>query len=316
MSDLKNVLWTEKYRPHTVEHLITTKEIKALVNGLIEKKAVQNYLFTGPPGLGKTTMAKLILDILGYEYIVINASLEGNIDTLRNRIQQFASTISFGGGRKYVILDEADYLNANSTQPALRNFMETFAGNCGFIATANYENRIIEPLRLRFEVVRFNVPKNQLPRLGLDFTKRLQQILTEENVTFDEDVLARFVMKRMPNWRAVISGVQSYAQRAGTIDVGILVSEQAVNIDAVVKPMFVTKDYKAVRAWVGQTINNDAGAIYSDLAERLVDVVNEKSVMELMVILGRYQYQSAFVADQQINLSACLAEIMVTCLAK
>jgi DNA polymerase III delta prime subunit len=303
MSEVMNVLWTEKYRPHTVEHLITTKEIKQLVTGLIEKKAVQNYLFVGPPGLGKTTMAKLILDVLGYEYIVINASLEGNIDTLRNRIQQFASTISFGGGRKYVILDEADYLNATSTQPALRNFMETFAGNCGFIATANYENRIIEPLRLRFETVRFNVPKNQLPRLGLDFTKRLQQILTAENITFDEDVLARFVMKRMPNWRAVINGVQSYAQRAGTVD-------------AVFKPMFVTKDYSAVRKWVAQTINNDAGAIYSALAENLVDKVDEKSVMELMVILGKYQYQAAFVADQQINLSACLAEIMVTCLAK
>lgn len=317
MDSTLNAIWSEKYRPHKVEELIATKEIKALVQGIIDKNQIQNYLFVGTSGIGKTTIARLILDVLGYEYIIINGSLNGNIDTLRNQIQTFASTISFSGGRKYVIIDEADYLNPQSTQPALRNFIETFAGNCGFIFTANYENKIIQPLRdSRLEIIRFPIPKAELPKLAMDFTKRLEYILTQEGIAYEKDVLARLVLSKMPDWRKVINNVQRYATQAGEINAGILVNQKTVSLNDLVKPLLIEKNFGEIRKWVAINADNDISQIYSTLAEGLVEHVHDKSISDLIIIIARYQYQAAFVADQQINLAACLAEIMASCLPK
>jgi len=316
VQELLDHVWSEKYRPTEVEDLIATKEVKALVNGILSKKLLGNLLLVGPPGIGKTTIARLLLEKLGFEYIIINASIDGNIDTLRNRIKDFASTISFSGTRKYVILDEADYLNAQSTQPALRNFIETFSKNCGFIFTANYENKIIEPLRSRLTTERFPVPKAQYPKLALDFTRRMQKILEAEGVEYDFDTLGAYVMKTMPNWRSIINHIQDYAQRYDKIDTGLLGTLQTASLAGLIKPLFKDKNFGEVRKWVANTIDNDAVQIYTTLAEGLVDLVVEQSVGDLIIIIARYQYQSAFVADQQVNLSACLAEIMATCLVK
>lgn len=318
MDNVLDHVWGEKYRPKSAEELITTKEIKAFVDGMISKGVVPNSLFVGRPGIGKTSLARLILDVLGFEYIIINGSLNGNIDTLRNEITRFASTISLTGQRKYVIIDEADYLNPTSTQPALRNFIETFAGNCGFIFTANYENKIIEPLRDggRLAVVRFIVPKSQYPKLALEFTRRLEFILKEEHVEYDFDVLAKVVMMNMPNWRKIITMVQHYVTQNGAIDTGILGSTRKVEVNNLVQPLLVNKDFTAVRKWVADNAENDTTVIYTTLAETLPDHVAEQSVGDLIITIAKYQYQAAFVADQQVNLAACLAEIMVTCLAK
>lgn len=316
MNELLNSVWSEKYRPVVIDDLITTKQVKDFFKGMLDRREVPNLLLVGPPGCGKTTGLYILMDTLGYEYITINGSLDGNIDTLRNKIQQFASTISFTGGRKYVILDEADGLS-QQTQKALRGFIQTFAANCGFIATANYENAIIEPLRERFTLERFTFTRDQTPRLAMAFTKRLQAICTAEGVTANADVLAQFVIVHTPNWRKAINLIQKYAiSNNMTIDTGILSAHTKTNISALIKPLFKDNDFKGVRKWVANAIDNDVTGVYTDLAEHLPELVVDQHVGDLIVILAKYQYQAAFVADQQINLSACLAEIMVSCSAK
>lgn len=317
MNELTNAVWAERYRPKSIGELITTKEIGQLVQGLLDKGVVGNYLLVGRPGIGKTTIARMLMDVLGFEYILINASLEGNIDTLRTKVQQFASTISFDGRRKYVIFDEADYSNATSTQPALRGFIDLFAGNCGFIFTANYKNRIIQPLQDRLSTIEFTIPKAQYPRLAMEFTKRATYILEQEGVTtIDQDVLARFIITNTPNWRTIINELQKYVTQTGVIDSGLLASQAKSNVDTLIKPLLVEKNYTNVRKWVANNVNNDPGQIYTTLADVLPNHLVDQSIGDLIIIVAKYQYQAAFVADQQVNLAACLAEIMAVCLAK
>ena len=230
---MEEFLWVEKYRPKNIDDCILPEGLKQAFRQFVYNGEIPNLLLTGGPGVGKTTVAKAMLEQIGADYIVINGSMNGNIDTLRNDIQQFASTISFSGGRKYVILDEADYLNANSTQPALRNFMEEFSRNCGFILTCNFKHRIIEPLHSRCSVVDFKISKDDLPRLAVQFFKRTVGILSKEGVDYDKAVVAELINKHIPDWRRVLNELQRYSVN-GKIDSGIFVNLQDENLKTLI----------------------------------------------------------------------------------
>ena len=264
---------------------------------------------SGSAGCGKTTVARAMLEELGCDYIVINGSLNGNIDMLRNEIMQFASSVSLMGGRKYVILDEADYLNPNSTQPALRNFMEEFSRNCGFILTCNFKNRIIEPLQSRCSVVEFKIKKTDLPALASQMMKRLMHILDTESVVYDKAVLAELIKKHYPDWRRVINELQRYSA-TGKIDSGLLANITESSYKDLIR-FLKEKDFTNTRKWVAENIDTDATAIFRTLYDTASMYVSKNSVPGLVLILAKYQYQSAFVADHEINLMACLTEMMI-----
>ena len=235
----------------------------------------------------------------------------GNIDTLRNDIKQFASSVSFSGGRKYVILDEADYLNPQSTQPALRNFMEEFSKNCGFIMTCNFKNRIIEPLLSRCSVIDFKLPKSEKPALAQMFMQRCINILLEHNVTFNERVIAEFIMKHFSDWRRVINELQRYSV-SGHIDSGILANVSDSSFKTLVG-FLKTKNFTEMRKWVAQNVDNEPSLLYRRIYDNASEYAEKKSVPQIVLTLADYQYKSAFVADQEINLLACLSEIMAQC---
>lgn len=302
-------IWTEKYRPKSIEDIILPPDMKKMFSEFVAQGNLPNMLFNGPPGCGKTTVARALLEELGSDYIIINGSMNGNIDTLRTEIMEFASSVSFTGGRKYVILDEADYLNANSTQPALRNFMEEFSSNCGFILTANTKSRIIKPLWSRTTVVDFKFPKSVLPSLAVQFMKRVKTILATENVEYDLPVVAELIKKFLPDWRRVLNELQRYSS-SGKIDAGILASIHEESVTALIG--FVKgKDYTNARKWVAENIDGDAGPVFRTFYDIASEKVAKGSIPVLVMLLARYQYQAAFVADPEINLAACLAEIMV-----
>jgi DNA polymerase III delta prime subunit len=250
-----------------------------------------------------------MLEELGCDYIVINGSLNGNIDTLRNEIMQFASSVSLMGGRKYVILDEADYLNPNSTQPALRNFMEEFSRNCGFILTCNFKNRIIEPLQSRCSVVEFKIKKTDVPALAAQMMKRLCYILDTESVVYDKAVLVELIKKHYPDWRRVINELQRYSA-TGKIDSGLLANITESSYKDLVR-FLKEKDFTNTRKWVAENIDTDATAIFRTLYDTASQYVSKNSVPNLVLILAKYQYQAAFVSDHEINLTACLTEMMI-----
>ena len=274
---------------------------------MVETGELTNMLFTGTAGLGKTTVAKALCNMLDLDYIVINGSEEGNIDTLRGKIKQFASTVSLQGGYKVVILDEADYLNPQSTQPALRGFIEEFANNCRFILTCNFKNRIIEPLHSRCGVYEFN--GGDKPTLCGEFMTRCQQILLDEGVVLHKpQVLADVIMKFFPDWRRVLNELQRYSM-SGSIDEGILVNISDKNYD----DLFIhlkTKDFKKMRSWVVNNIDTDASAIFRSIYDRMGDKIAAASIPQLVLILADYQYKNAFVADHELNVVACLTEVM------
>ena len=302
-------LWVEKYRPKTIDECILPDELKNAFKQFVTNTEIPNLLLSGGPGVGKTTVARAMLEQIGADYIVINGSMNGNIDTLRNDIQQFASSISFTGGRKYVILDEADYLNANSTQPALRNFMEEFSRNCGFILTCNFKNRIIEPLHSRCSVVDFKISNNDLPKLAMQFFKRAVGILDKENITYDKAVVAELVNKHVPDWRRVLNELQRYSVN-GTIDSGIFVNLSDDNFKVLIG-YIKAKNFAEMRKWVGENSDTDSTALFRKFYDQAYQHIKPNSIPEIVVLISKYQYQAAFVADHEINLAAFLTECMV-----
>jgi DNA polymerase III delta prime subunit len=308
---LQDFLWVEKYRPKTVEDTILPADLKATFQQFVEQKNVPNLILTGGPGVGKTTIAKAMLDELGCNYIVINGSMNGNIDTLRNEIKNFASTVSFSGGRKYVILDEADYLNPQSTQPALRNFMEEFSANCGFILTCNFLNRIIAPLHSRCSVVQFKINAADKPKLAARFLKRMTGILEKENVEFELAVVAQLIMKHFPDWRRVLNELQRYSA-TGKIDTGILANISSDNFKTLVERL-KAKDFTGMRKWVADNLDNEPSVLFKRIFDNSNECLKADSVPRMVLLLADYQYKSAFVVDQEINFVAFLTEVMVDC---
>ncbi len=301
-------LWVEKYRPQTIEDTILPVALKNTFRQIVENKELPNLLFTGTAGVGKTTVAKAICNELDLDYLLINGSEEGNIDTLRHKIKQFASTVSLQGGYKVVILDEADYLNPQSTQPALRGFIEEFSNNCRFIMTCNFKNRIIEPLHSRCSVVEFNVKKNDLAELCSSFMARVTTILNSEQCGYDEPVIAELIMKHMPDWRRVLNELQRYSL-SGNIDSGILVNIQEVSLNNLMAAM-KDKNFKQMRQWVTDNIDVEPAALFRKIYDNMYEHVDPQSIPQLVLILADYQYKNSFVADHELNMVACCTEIM------
>jgi DNA polymerase III delta prime subunit len=302
-------LWVEKYRPRTIADTILPNGLKQTFQKVAETGELPNMLFTGTAGLGKTTVARALCNELDLDYIVINGSEEGNIDTLRTKIKQFASTVSLQGGYKVVILDEADYLNPSSFQPALRGFIEEFSNNCRFILTCNFKNRIIEPLHSRCGLYEFNTSKKDMAQLAVQFMQRVSTILEKENIECDKKILADLIMKFAPDWRRILNELQRYSIGSNNIDSGILINITDKNYD----DLFVhlkNKDFKKVRAWVVNNIDTDASAIFRAIYDRMSDKIAPQSIPQLVLILADYQYKNAFVADHELNVVACLTEVM------
>tara|TARA_X000001036_G_scaffold96984_1_gene89847 strand:+ start:9482 stop:10420 length:939 start_codon:yes stop_codon:yes gene_type:complete len=301
-------LWVEKYRPQKVADTILPTKLKETFQKIIDGGELPNMLFTGTAGLGKTTVAKAMCNELNCDYILINGSEEGNIDTLRTKIKQFASSVSLSSDFKVVILDEADYLNPQSTQPALRGFIEEFSSNCRFILTCNFKNRIIEPLHSRCGVYEFNTSKKDLAPIAGQFMKRCQYILEEEGVSYTQMAVADLIMKFAPDWRRVINELQRYSVN-GNIDAGIVNVVSDKNYDDLFSYL-KNKDFKKMRSWVVNNIDTDAAAIFRSIYDRMAEKVAPQSIPQLVLILGDYQYKNAFVADHELNVVACLTEVM------
>ena len=308
----EDFLWVEKYRPRTVADTILPAQLKSTFQQFVDQKNIPNLLLTGRADVGKTTIAKAMLNELGADYITINSSMNGNIDTLRVEIANFASSISFSGGRKYVILDEADYLNPNSTQPALRNFMEEFSNNCGFILTCNFKNRIIEPLHSRCSVVEFNIAKADKPKMASQFFKRTCDILDKEGVSYDQQAIAEVIQLHFPDWRRVLNELQRYSA-TGRIDSGILKNSNTDNIGVLIDAM-KARNFTEVRKWVAENTDMDSSVLYRTLYDILpIKLKSTTSIAGAIIVLAEYQYKEAFVANTEINRVAALATLMAEC---
>jgi len=308
---METFLWVEKYRPITVESCVLPSELKETFGEYVKNKSIPNLVLSGGPGVGKTTVAKAMIEQIGATYIMINGSEESGIDVLRTKIKNFASTVSLSGGRKYIILDEADYLNAQSTQPALRGFMEEFHKNCGFILTCNYKNRLIEPLHSRCSVIDFVIPNKEKPILAKEFFGRVTDILKKENIKYDKRVVVELATKYFPDWRRILNELQRYSA-SGQIDAGLLVNISEVNIHDLMVSL-KKKEFTNVRKWIVQNLDNDPIRIYRLIYDSLYDFVDDSTIPHAVVFIGDYSYKSAFVADQEINLLACLTEMMAQC---
>jgi len=305
---MKEHLWVEKYRPTALQDIILPSQLKRDFKLILKQRELQNMLFTGTAGTGKTTVAKALCKTLNLDYIIINGSEESGIDTLRNKIKQFASSVSLEGGYKVVILDEADYLNPQSTQPALRGFIEEFSANCRFILTCNFKNRIIEPLHSRCSVVEFAIPKGQKQAMAAKTMERLGFILTNEGISYEEPVLAELIMKYFPDIRRTINELQRYGV-SGQIDSGILVSVNDISVNSLMNHLKL-KDFRKMRQWVADNIDIEPTAMFRKIYDNATEYVNPQSIPQLILILADYQYKDSFVADHELNMVACLTEIM------
>ena len=305
---METFLWVEKYRPTSIDACILPNSLKDSFSEFVKNKHIPNLILSGGPGIGKTTVAKAMVEEIGATWMMVNGSEESGIDVLRTKIKNFASTVSLEGGRKYIILDEADYLNPQSTQPALRGFMEEFHKNCGFILTCNYKNRLIEPLHSRCSVVDFIIAKGDKPKLASDFFNRVKMILSDENVKFDQKVVAELLNKYFPDWRRILNELQRYSA-SGQIDAGILVNLSEVNINELMEAL-KRQEFTNVRKWIVNNLDNDPVRIYRRIYDSLYDNIDKSTIPHAVIILAEYSYKSAFVADQEINLLACFTEIM------
>jgi DNA polymerase III delta prime subunit len=307
---MEHLLWTEKYRPQTVEDCILPDRLKKPFQEYVNQKNIPNLLLSGGAGVGKTTIAKAMCNEIGCDFMVINGSDESGIDTFRTKIKNYASSMALMGGRKVIIIDEADYLNPNSTQPALRNAIEEFASNCSFIFTCNYKNRIIDPLHSRCAVIDFGLKNGEKAKMAAAFFKRIQSILQSESVDADDKVLAELIKKHFPDFRRVLNELQRYSQ-FGKIDTGILSQIADISINELTKHIS-SKDFASIRKWVASH-EIDNTTLYRKLYDALYDILKPTSIPQAVLILADYQYKAAFVADQEINTVACLTELMVNC---
>ena len=311
MTNSPEVLWVERYRPHTIADCILPEEYKSTFQSYVDRKEIPHLLLCGGPGVGKTTVAKALCDEIGCDYLMINGSDESGIDTFRVKIKNYASAMSLGGGKKVIIIDEADYLNPNSVMPAMRGAMEEFAHNCTFIMTCNFKNRIIEPLHSRCAVIEFKLRKEDKPKMAMAFMKRATEILNTEKIPFDKAVLAEVVKKHFPDYRRVLNELQRYSV-SGKIDSGILTSIADVSLNELVSSL-KEQNFGAMRKWVADFGSDDPARIYRKIYDSLYDIMDKSTIPNAVLILAKYQYQAAFVADQELNLTACLTEMMVEC---
>ena len=301
-------LWVEQYRPSTIDDCILPQSLKTLFQSFIDKGEISNMLFSGTPGVGKTTVAKALCEQMNCDWIMINGSEEGGIDVLRNKIKNFTSTVSLSGGKKVVILDEADYLNPQSTQPALRGFVEEFHKNCRFILTCNFKNRIIEPLHSRFSNIEFRINNKDKPKLAAQLFERARFILAEQDIAYERAVIAELVNKHFPDNRKLINELQRYSV-AGTIDAGVLVNISDENLKSLTGHL-KGKEFGEMRKWVVNNLDNDPVKIFRKIYDSLYTTLEPATIPHAVLIIADYQYKSAFVADQEINLVACLTELM------
>jgi len=306
-------LWVEKYRPKTIDECILPEETKKTFKSFLDKGEVPNLLLAGPAGCGKTTVAKALCLQLGVDYYVINGSDEGRfLDTVRNNAKNFASTVSLASTAKHkvIIIDEADN-TTNDVQLLLRAFIEEFSANCRFIFTCNYKNRLVEPLHSRCACIDFSTNSADRPGLAAQFFARLQEILDTEGVEYNNKVLVELINKHFPDWRRVLNELQRYSS-SGKIDSGILASFSDVKVNGLIKNL-KNKEFSEVRKWVVNNLDNDSGVLMRRIYDVLHDSLVPNSIPAAVLVLAKYQYQMAFVADQEINMLACLTELMVEC---
>ena len=304
-------LWVEKYRPQKIDDCVLPQALKDTFRQYVEQGELPNFLFTGSAGVGKTTIAKALCNEIGAEFMMINGSEESGIDTLRTKIKGFASTISLTDAKKVVILDEADYLNANSTQPALRGFIEEFANNCRCILTCNFKNRIIEPIHSRCSVIEFKIDSKDKQEIAATFFKRAVSILKQEQIEFDPKVVAELITKHFPDYRRILNELQRYSV-SGKIDSGILVNMSEESFKGLIK-LLKEKDFTEVRKWVSKNSDSDTTSLFRELYDSAATTIEPNSVPQLVLILADYQYKAAFVADHELNIMAALTEIMAQC---
>ena len=311
---MSEYLWVEKYRPKKISECILSEDIKKTFSEFLKQKEIPNLLLSGTQGTGKTTVARALCEELGADYIIINGSDEGRqIDTLRNKIKNFASTVSLteSSAHKVVIVDEADYMNAESVQPALRNFIETFHNNCRFIFTCNYKSKILPALHSRCTIIDFQIKNGQKVKTAQALLKRLGKILDEEEVKYDNKVLAELIQKHYPDFRRTINELQRYSVR-GQIDSGILFSLSEANTKELIK-ILKEKRFNDMRKWVINNLDKEPSSLFSTIYNLLYSNLEGNSVPQAVLIIAGYQYKSAFVADQEINMVACLTEVMANC---
>jgi DNA polymerase III delta prime subunit len=306
------MLWVEKYRPHKIEDCILPETIKSTFQEYVNRKEIPNLLLTGSAGVGKTTIAKALCEEVGCDYIVINGSEETGVDNIRVKVKNYASSMSLAGGRKVIIIDEADYLSPNA-QAALRGSIEEFAVNCSFIFTCNFKHKIMDAIHSRCSVVEFKLQNGQKAKMATQFFKRVEWILAEEGVTYDKQVVADVITKHFPDNRRVLNELQRYSSNESkTIDKGILAAVSDINITELVKALKV-KDFGTARKWVTNNVDSDSATILRKIYDNMYDFLKPESIPPAVLVLAKYQYQAAFVADQEINLVACLTEFMIEC---
>jgi DNA polymerase III delta prime subunit len=306
---IQNMLWVEKYRPRKIDDCVLPENIRATFANIVKSGEMQNLLLCGGPGCGKTTVARALCDQLGLDYIFLNASENGNIDTLRTVVRNFASAVSLSGKGKVVILDEADYLNPQSTQPALRGFIEEFSSNCRFIFTCNFKNRIIEPLHSRCAIVEFVIPNKEKPPMAASMMQRISAMLDAEKIAYDRKVVAEVVMEFFPDFRRTINELQRYSV-SGRIDSGMLAGIKNSTYDELFASM-KSKNFTDVRKWVATNSDVDHSQVFRKIYDELVNHVDKSSIPSIVLILAEYQYRMSFSADHEICMAACMAEIMM-----
>ena len=311
---MQEYLWVEKYRPQKIDDCVLPQSLKNTFKEFIASGELPNFLFCGGAGVGKTTVAKALCNEIGAEYLFINGSEESGIDVLRTKIKGFASSVSLTDAKKVIILDEADYLNPNSTQPALRAFIEEFSNNCRFIFTCNYKNRIIDPLHSRCSVIDFKIENNEKQTIAAGFFKRVMNILTQENIVADQKVVAELITKYFPDYRRILNELQRYSV-SGRIDSAILLNVTEESFKELIKNM-KDKNFTEVRKWVAKNSDSDSINIFRQLYDSAFTVMETASIPQLVLILADYQYKAAFVADHELNLMAALTEVMAQCKMK